>query len=223
MKLSKKAIELCRMKLGNRGICGFEYMQDISLYDISEESAKRDFYKLMESGMIDCSGDKIHISALGQHIFNMMSEPEQYVMLENTVNCICARLYIRNCYYLCVIEDKKIESDEEYDKYTFELLPRLDLVVGLFAYVLHHDENTETLDSKDGRQVLQDIRIIGKAWDKGRKIISENELCGNYHNEEIHYKIKDEINGNVEVMKSDTCELINKLTGWMFEKIALSN
>lgn len=225
MRLSLRAIELCRIKFGKGVFVGFESIDESILSGISEVDARRDFDELTQNGIIDFIDDDIHISALGQHIFNMMLEPEQYIMLDNTADNICARIYIRNTYYLCVLEDKKVKSNDVYDRYIFELLPRLDLLVGSFAYVLHR--NKKHMSVADGnRQVEQDIRIVGKAWNKDRKIISEIMICGKYHMDAIQYQMVEQIDGvetKVKELESETSELVNKLTKWMFEKISAIN
>lgn len=152
----------------------------------------------------------------------MMLTPEQYIMLNNEIDDICVRVYIRNTYYLCVIEDKKIKSDIEYDRFKLKLLPRLDLVVGSFVYALHRHEVIESVERDDGKH---EIYIIGKAWDKARKIISEITIEGKYQNQDISYKMIEQTKGfarKTEESKSDESEFINKITKWLFEEIAIA-
>lgn len=151
----------------------------------------------------------------------MMLAPEQYIMLNNEIDSICVRIYIRNTYYLCVIEDKKIKSDVEYARYTLDLLPRLELVIGSFVYALHRNECCEVVKYDDGKY---DIHIIGKAWNKEGEIISEIAIEGNYHNKDIYYKMIEHVEGfdcKVEESEIDASEFINKITKWMFEKFSV--
>ena len=217
MRLSLRAIQLCQMKFGKGRFYGFEQMDEADLEHISEEDAKQDFNELIQNGIIDTSNDSIHISALGQHIFNMMLEPEQYIILDNKASNVCIRVYIRNTYYLCIIENKKVKTDYDYDRYILELLPTLELVIGAFTYALQDN---------DVKQTQQDIRIEGKAWKKDRKNCSEIEICGKYENEKIYGQIveqKEDAENRKSEFESEISELINQLTVWMFGNILAMN
>ncbi len=225
MRLSLKAIELCRTKFGKGEFCGFEQNEESVIDPMLQEVTSRDFDELTQNGIIDITDDNIHISALGQHIFYMMLEPEQYIMLDNEADNKRVRIYIRNTYYLCVIEDKKVKSKDEYNRYIFKLLPKLDLVVGAFVHALHRKDNYASLKN-DNDNIKQDISIIGKAWNTERNEISQITIQGNYENGAIHYQMIEEIEGvesKPKNFETETSELVNMLTKWTFDKISAMN
>lgn len=214
MRLSLRALELCCTKFGKGSFYGFEQTGESALNGITEEDAAKDFDELLQNGIISVMGDDIHISALGHHIFNMMITPEQCIILDNETIGICVRIYIRNAYYLCVMENKNIESTDSYDRYIFDLLPRLDMIVGAFVYILHNTKNSEK----------QNVRIIGKAWDEERNVISEftaeDVIC---QSGTACCNIDEESNGTkkeTEKFEDEVSALINKLTMWMFGNIS---
>lgn len=69
--------------------CGFEQNEESVLDTMPQEVTSRDFDELTQNGIIDITDGNIHISALGQHIFYMMLEPEQYIMLDNEADSKC--------------------------------------------------------------------------------------------------------------------------------------
>lgn len=216
MRLSLRALELCRIKL-NKGIfCGFQEVNTSILDGISEESARRDFDELTRNGVISLSDGNVHISPLGQHIFHMMLEPEQYIMVNYIGNCVCVRIYIRDAYYLCVMEDKAVTSEDDYSRYTLELLPKLELVVGSFVYALERDETRTLAQANDSRSAESGICIIGKAWNQNREMSSKLTIFGDYHGKNIRYQAAE----SLDEIECEPSELINKLTGWMFENIS---
>lgn len=224
MKLSLSAIALCRLKINKGNLYGFEQVSESILDNLSEERIKQDLDDMIQNGLIVFSDDDIHISALGHHIFGMMSEPEQYVMLENIANKICIRIYIRNAYYLCIIEDWKESESRKSDRFVFELLPKMDLVIGSFVYALYYDEKLTLHESDINNGIEEKIVIRGNAWDKNRKEISEIIMRGHYLQDTIYYQKNETIDGckgkTVE-KDSDVSELINTLTEWLFDKISV--
>lgn len=211
MKLSLSTIALCRMKYGKGLFYGFEQLKENIFDELSEVEMRKDFEQLTKEGMIGLYSDDIHITALGQHIFNMMLEPEQYILLKNEINEICIRMYIRNVYYLCVIQDSKLKKEEEY---ILKLLPRLELVSGSFTYVLYPNEKENVIPDKFDSE---NIVILRKTWDKNRKISSEIKILGRYCKEGIFYRIMK--NGEESVKKSEISDLINVLVKWTFKPI----
>lgn len=189
MKLSGNALQLCNMKFGKGVFYGFEKINVFEAGILSEKEAREVFDELLENGLIDLSTEDVHISALGQHICNMLCEPEQYIYLENKNNRKSVKIYIRNTYYLSIIED--LDSGEKR-KYQMELLPRLELVTSAFVYALYQKENT-----KD----KADIKVMGWAWNRNRKCVSEILI--------VEQIISDEIP-----------ERINRLTNWMIQNLA---
>lgn len=223
MELSSKAIELCRKKMRKGTFCGFEQMSEATLEHISEEEASKVFDELRESGVIDLVDGNIHISALGQHIFHMMLQPDQYIMIDNLVEDICARIYIRNTYYLCVMRDSKVAAESEYEGYRVDLLPTLEPVIGAFVYAMYGMESQAPSVINKEKKAGMDIRIVGKAWDKERNIISEIEIEGKYHRENICYQkieMQEGLRCEQEESECEPHELVNTLTKWMFVEIS---
>ena len=220
MRLSWKTLELCKVKFGKGNFYGFEKIADDIVDNISEEELGQAFSELTENEFLNQENAHIHFSALGQHIFNMMLEPEQYIMVENKVDDMRARLYIRDTYYLCVMNDASLSPDGKTESYIIELLPYLDLVVGSFVHTLNHSEGgMPARESED----VSDICIVGKSWDKNREEVSQITVAGNYCEEGICCQIS-EWNQDKKVVQRDVvgenCELINWLTSWLFKQIS---
>lgn len=218
MRLSLKTIEICRRKYGKGDFYGFDQMNEFLLEDLVQEDVESDFEELLQNGILEVSEDEIHFNALGHHIFNMMITPEQYIVIENGAKKMSIRIYVRNAYYLCVIEDQNIRDYDDYNKYKVKLLPDLNLVVGAFVHGLNVN-GTSTMENND-------ISIRGKAWNKGREVHAEMEINGYYDQETVCYQRKEIENGLTkcqEEAESDVSELVNALTKWLFDKIAVIN
>ena len=226
MKLSLRAIELCRRKWGKGLFYGFENIDKSILESVSKEKVREDFDVLTQNGIIDFCDGEIHISALGHHIFNMMHEPEQYITLSNEVNGICVRVYIRDAYYLCVIADKTIKEDDEDGRYIIKLLPKLDFVIGSFVHALYCEEK-RTLERGDMRkETKQDIQIEGKSWNKNGEVISEIMILGNYQLDGVYWKSIEKFEGyeyKKEEFEGEISQLVNEVTKWLFQKISIVN
>ncbi|MBR3200962.1 MAG: hypothetical protein IKG17_06465 [Mogibacterium sp.] len=194
MNLSQRAIALCRMKYGKGELIGFEDIDNDILNDLTEDEEESVIRELAEAEFLESTDGNIHLGALAHHLLNMMIEPEQQIRIDNELNSAGLTVYIRNAYYLCVIDDKNITKADDPGKYTIELLPRLDLVVGAFTYALgsitpEHDIN-------------KCLKISGRAWDKDRSLISEISLPDGAEDQ------------------PDVSSLINTATIWMLENIA---
>lgn len=220
MRLSSRAIELCRTKLGKGDLCGLQ--EGPALDGISEESARQLLEELTRDGTILLSEDGVRISPLGQHIFRMMLEPEQYIMVDRTAGSARVRIYIRDAYYLCVVEDKTVTSEDDHGRYTLRLLPRLELVVGSFAYVLQHDGTHAPEEAQDGQQAGPDILVVGKAWDRDRASAAELTIRGDFHGEDIRCQAA-EGSGDPEEFECGPSELVNRITGWMFKNFSAAD
>ena len=198
MRLSLDAIKLCERKFGKGDFVGFEHGETPDTSQLSEADGVRVFEELAQACFIEYETD-MHINALGQHIFSMMYEPDQYFYLENKRNGRRLRIYLRNAYYLCILEENGIE--ETQTMYRFKLLPTLELVVSAFAYGLR--ESTEQKDgveqSKPG-DWKKEILLDGKAWNRGEQT------------EELHL-------ADLEAY-TDCTDLINAVTTWMFRNMA---
>lgn len=224
MNLSFMAIEICREKFGKGELCGFEQSKKPDIDSISEEDAVRVFDELLQSEMVTLDNDDIHISALGHHIMNMMIEPEVLIMLENLCLHLQINIYIRNAYYLCVVEEKHTEADGESGRLSVDLLPGFKQVIGAFVYALYREDKMESQENFDIKRPEHDIRIIGRAWDKDRRISSEMTVYGNYHNNSIRCHLVEEMDGmehKVEDVEYEVSVLVNRLTSWMFDKVSV--
>jgi len=159
MNLSWRAMTLCAQRTGIGPLCGFEETDGAAADGLTQEEAEQVLGGLMDSGMMDLSGDEVRVSDLGYHLLHMMNTPEICVRLEREDGDRRVRFYERNTYYLCVIEDLRETSADSYERFRLELLPKLELVVGAFAYALQSGEG--------------EIRISGQAWNRERECVSE--------------------------------------------------
>ena len=197
MNLSQRAIALCTIKYGKGELTGFENIDENILNNLTEEEEERVIKELAEAEFLESTEDVIHLGALAHHLLNMMIDPELYIRIDNDLNGAAVTVYIRNAYYLCVIEDKNITRADDSAKYTIDLLPRLDLVVGAFTYALG-----STGDDLEGKDINDCLKITGTAWDKERTMVSELILPDSNSAE------------------NDISNLINTATMWMLENIA---
>lgn len=220
MRLSLRALELCRVKFGKGYFCGFEQPDETLLDGLTEESVRQDFEELSQNEMLAFTDGGVHISALGQHILNMMLSPEQYIMLDNEAVGLRVRFYFRNTYYLCVIEDKSVTSDDSYERYTLQLLPRLEQVIGSFVYALLPNR---TLEQREDEITGQAVWGVCRAWDKERTLVAERTIWGNWHGENIQYEVVESVNGvegQPQTADSDVSEFTNQLTRWLFLQLS---
>lgn len=215
MQLSLKTIELCRRKLGEKILCGFEQYTDLVKQEISVEDGEKAFNELVENELINLSEENIRLNALGQHILNMMANPDQFIMIENMSSNIIVRIYIRNVYYLSVVERVGAQTDDDESKISVNLLPTFNQVVGAFAFSLSLENEAGISNNDRG----YDFHITGKAWDEDRNVISDYSINGNYENENIRYQTVTDNKPGTET-ESDVSTLINYLTTWMFDRIS---
>jgi len=213
MRLSLRALEICRVKYGKGIFCGMELVEESYFDELAEADIRKDYDILLQNEMIENATGTIRISALGQHILGMLVAPEQYIMINNVADSVCVRVYIKNAYYLCVLEDKKVEAYDEYDRYIVELLPNLDLVVGSFVHAIHREE-AASLMVDDGQNPLE---IVGKAWNKDGEVCSEITISGEYFEEGIHCQMLKPVK---EEFDCESYRLINKITEWVLKNIA---
>lgn len=214
MRLSLRALEMCRVKYGKGIFCGMEPMEESYFNDMTEADAGKDYDELIQNGMIENATGDIRISALGQHILGMLVAPEQYIMLNNVADSVCVRVYIKNTYYLCVMEEKETEDSDECSRYIVELLPTLELVVGAFLHAIHREEATSQLQASTGRNILE---IEGKAWSKNREINAELAISGEYVGEGMRCQMLKPVK---EEFDCELYRLINKITEWVLKNIA---
>lgn len=216
MRLSLRALKLCRAKLGKGSFHGFQEADAPILDEISEESARQDFEEMTQSGVVELSDGNVRISPLGQHIFHMLLDPDQYIMIDYEESSVRVRVYIRDVYYLCVLEDKTVQSEDGYGRFIFRLVPLLEHVIGSFAYAFQREE-TALEPSEDADPAFQ---ITGKAWNRGREVISELAIHGCCREEHISCRETETAEGARE-FKCEQYELINRLTKWMLENLSV--
>lgn len=214
MRFSLRAIEICRQRLGKDRLVGFDRSNRSILDEIKEDDVEKDFDELLKNGILDIEGEEPRITPLGQLLFNMMSAPEQFIKVENRVNDSIVRIYIRNTYYLCVIENKKVTESDSYDRFIFDLLPYLDLVVGAVAFGIQQDG--EITNRNDGG--MADIEIEKIAWDEENEIETHAIDYGNYKDDGIECTITDDDEETCVVQK-EASELVNGITHWIFNKL----
>ncbi len=229
MKLSPEAIIACSEKYGKGPLCGFSGSIGADVGALPEEDQQRICDELAENELIDLSGEEIHISALGHHILNMMIFPEVFVMVENRVLNVNVRIYIRNAYYLLVLDRRNGTEAAPESKIIIELLPTLKGVVSAFVYALYRskEKKAETRGrtphvGTDG-EPDHDITITEKAWNKERVLYSDVVWYAGYEGEEIRcHEVKDLTGGKkVEAgMKYPVSDLVNAVTRWVFDRLS---
>ena len=224
MELSLAAINLCASKFGKGKPCGFETTEERTTETMSEAETERIFDELVQNEMIVLSEDGIHISALGQHILNMMISPDQFIVLDNEILQVNVKIYIKNTYYLCAVEDKAASIANQSSIITIELLPGLREVVSSFAYALYlENENESSADEREEWQIDYDICAIAKAWDRDRIPTSEIVMTGEYNDASLRYQVVEEHGGIRSVSDGLNCEVsdfVNFLTKWMFARLS---
>ena len=224
MRFSLNALETCRLKYGKGLFVGYEPI-DMDIPDsYSEEDMITIIKELGRSGIIEATEDDIHLSALAHHIFNMMIEPEIFMDLHNSITSRRAKVYIRNAYYLCVMEDQTVESSNNFDRFSVELLPRLDLVVGSFISTLSYPD-IHTADSVQLSTGSTSADISCISWDKERNKLSELLIESYYRNDSVDYRIIKGSEGNREgtvYHSEELSDLINTLTKWMFTQLRIT-
>ena len=207
MKLTIEEIEICRRKCGKGSLMGFEKTGSLDR-ELSEEEADRVFDRLAENGLIEIFEDSIRLSAFGHFLISIMSEPEQFIMLENPTNGTITRLYLRNAYYLCVIEYKNAGRD----RLILELLPDLKQVVGSFVFALQKDGKTEK---------KEELRVTARSWNKEGAPVGDLMILGGYEDNRIRYQMTDTVEdpGN-EKQEEEIYEVVNRITAWLLGRIA---
>lgn len=216
MLLSLKTLELCRTILGKDRFWGFEEIKEMDMNSVTEEMAESMYDELNESELLEEYGEAVQINALGQHIFSMMAEPEQFIKIENALDGICVRLYFRNTYYLCVFEEERFKTKDGHRAYKIELLPLLDHVVGAFVYALHRGEKTLPDQSVISEKMRQDIKVMGKAWSGEGEEFSRLHITGRYQKENICCQIHTGDYTEGQQVEWDTSTLVNTITKWLF-------
>ena len=207
MELSVKTIEILTAKYGKGQLCGFE--NSTAPETFSEGEAEQAYDELTGNELIDLSEEGAHISALGHHILNMMREPEQFIRIDNDALQLDMKLYFRDAYYLCVLENKK-----EPGRLTVDLLPGLKQVVSAFVYALYADkEQAAGLDEGS-------VRVTCQSWDSSRTPAAEMKTDGVYHNGKILYRSEAVSEGRKESGKTESTvpDFVNGLTEWLFAR-----
>ena len=72
MELSLGAIAICSRKYGKGPLCGFSTNIEGDADAVTSEAMQRIYDELVANELIVLSEEEVHISALGQHILNMM-------------------------------------------------------------------------------------------------------------------------------------------------------
>lgn len=217
MKFSERVISICKMKMGKGEFIGFEDIDNSLVDNISPKDAVTDFNSMLENEIITYEDDDIHLSALGQHICNMLISPEIYINIDNVLDEVGMKLYIRNAYYLCVLEYQDEISPDGCHYYNFELLPALDMMVSAFVHTLYKKNRPV---SPDFNTAVPDFNIYGKAYNESREIFADMMIKGNYHDASmVTYKFFDMTNEEVTEIKDQVSALINQITMWTFDQL----
>ena len=229
MELSLGAIAICSRKYGKGPLCGFGTNIEGDVDTITAEAMQRIYDELVANELIVLSEEEVHVSALGQHILNMMISPELFVMLENRIRKVNLKIYIRNAYYLCILEQGNDTDPAAESKIRLELLPGLKEVVSAFAYALYRepesiaDRNRQAPAVNTEQKSGCDISVAEKAWDKNRLLFSEAVMYGVYDGEEIHYEAAEDMRGRktkTAGLKCTVSEFVNSITRWVFDRLS---
>jgi hypothetical protein len=222
MKLSLRELEICKNRCGKDNLQGFEVTEDNILDPdiVSKESLKKDIEELLNEQILERSADMIRISALGRHIMNLMEKPEQFVMIENNISGSRIRVYLGNTYYLYLAEDRKILSEDSNDRFLLEYLPDLKLVVGAFVNAIHIPvkDVMASADKGEGKNHVKITGIsVGEDGTEDSGIIINADYADDEH---MEYEITDLRTGAADKKKTHISEMINTLTGWMFNRLS---
>ncbi|MBR6477205.1 MAG: hypothetical protein IKS85_02040 [Lachnospiraceae bacterium] len=213
MKISETGLAVCCKKRGKKKLLGFEDFEGFDLGAITEEKAGRVFGELMDCKLIDMDDKGIQVNPLGKHVVRMMTEPDVFITLMNETSQRKVRVYLRNTYYLCVLEDMGESQGEK--EYTVDYLPDLKLVIGSFIHALK--QGTEIREIKDS----WDFQVSGKGLDKEGKAFSELTLYGDYEGDLVAYQLqKMGEEEEQEEGKKELSSVVNMITTWMFDMIS---
>lgn len=212
MKISESSLGVCCKRRGIDKLFGFEDILSAASNDLTEEKTVKMFSELMDNKLIDMENEVIRVNALGQHVLNMMSDPDVFVVLENRTSQRKIRVYLRKTYYLCVMEE---EGETGEKKLQIDYLPNLKLVVGAFAHALK--PGTEP----DEEKTTWDIQVNGMGLDKEGAPISEFTIYGDYEDALVAYQMqKTGDSDEQEEGKKELSDVINMVTTWMFDMIS---
>ncbi|MBR3169986.1 MAG: hypothetical protein IKF22_01895 [Lachnospiraceae bacterium] len=222
MELSLQELEICRFKTGSSPFCG---LADIQTYSgtISQKESSQIFDNLLENDLITVVNDEIHVSALGQFFVKMMTHPELMISIENHVTHVKINIYIRDAYYLSVL-DKEYERSPKGSKTLFvDLQPTLKEVVGAFVYGIVPETDQKLTEIESANTKDHDIHIMGITLDKQRNIDSQMDIRGDYHGRRINYSYQEKTGTTIQKTDVADCQfssLVNTLTGWLFDKLS---
>ena len=245
MKLSLNAIEICKNKFGKGELRGFDLSGGADKNEMSRSAAYAVFDELDEAGMLVMADGELHISALGQHILNMMLTPELFLVLDSGLKEVCVRVYIRDAYYLCVLENKAITSDTNAERFTLELVPGFEQVVGAFVYALYKKDSGSSAEhsaeesrssaqddgsnAEDGNNSAQDSAAPEEEAETPEPQTAEFRITG------TDGKVSLDISGTTDgkayrfcmsdadnnITECDVCAMVNTVTEWMFDRLSV--
>lgn len=222
MNLSYNAIQICKNKYSHGELCGITFNDSSSSKYSSPEDTADVFDELLKGEMIELNNNKVNISALGQHLLNMMINPDLFCMIDNDWLSANVRIYIKDAFYLCVLENKLITSESDSSRFIIELLPGFYHVVGAYVYALNN-KNTEDSDKNSLNEFVNnpednpDFQITGFCCD------SKLNICGNIIGNKMCYKTEETFDGKEiepSVTESDVSTLVNSISSWMFKNLS---
>ena len=223
MELTLQSLEICRYKTGSSQFCGFKTDQ-INMKDISQEDSSRAFDNLIENDLITLINEEIHVSALGQFFVKMMTDPEIMISVENQSTHKKVNIYIRDAYYLAVLNEKYEPISEGGDKLLVDLLPTLKEVVGAFIHGIAYEGDPKSAGTESTEIKDHSIHITGISWDKARKIDAQMDILGDYQGRTIDYHLHKKTDSLIIDESITDCQissLVNTLTGWMFDRLSI--
>ena len=187
MIISKENLLVAIELLGHNEVKGIK--NDIK--EIHDDKMEILWDELVREGMVDKNEAEMwNFSPLGQMIVNLVTSPEIWFSIENSVKAQKRFFYIRNCYYLYV--------DECDHVMLLDFLPNLRLMIGAYAQMF------EGLDDANVPQ----IHLIAEGND------NKFELFFDETN-----RAKRIVNGMINELTytEETCT--NELTQWLFRQL----
>jgi hypothetical protein len=217
MKLSYKALRTLSDKYGDGNLIGFEILKDNAALKAKKEDSESLFNELIQSESIISENDKIQISALGQHVLDMMIDPEILVSIKNNRLNKHLRFYVKDAYYLCVLDDE-LQKDLNDRVLRLEPVPTLREMVSAFAYTLAYEAGDNEEDCGNN-----DICILARAWGNDGEISNEYSIDGQYNHKNVNYDLVKQSNGDATIERMENCgiaDFINMLTRWVLDNLS---
>lgn len=122
MVLDEFELNLCAAALGLDHLAGFDLLTPDEK-DMPEAGKVREH--LAEEGILESADSSLHLSALAQYMFRIMSAPDAWFLCRNEENHSIRRIYVLDADWLC--------ADQKDGTVGLQLLPVLHFALGALA------------------------------------------------------------------------------------------